>query len=89
MVYSNEQLTTPLISNYQSTQNQMEWTNTHLCTYGFYHELIFYQLIHILHLNKATSIYDVGCGTGQLISYIITLKINNLSIELLISHKND
>ena len=34
----------------------------------------FYQLVHMLKLDSATSIYDVGCGSGRLIHYAMTVK---------------
>jgi cyclopropane fatty-acyl-phospholipid synthase-like methyltransferase len=34
----------------------------------------FYQLAYLLHLQDATSIYDVGCGRGILLPYAMQLK---------------
>jgi trans-aconitate methyltransferase len=34
----------------------------------------FYQLVHMLKLDSATSIYEVGCGSGRLIPYVMSLK---------------
>ncbi len=39
----------------------------------------FYQLVHMLRLTEAHNIYEVGCGTGRLLPYVMSIKSKEAS----------